>query len=575
MGNTWTQDTRKTWENEDVKLWKDNCWILQKQYYNGYEGAQFHRIDCSQEGNVELLTAKICFALFGMPTEADATSLLDGYTSDQQKDAIAFVERICELYKLGKDAAVEIMPLFICCKSNQLEYTLPIFRLRLDDETIKYLDTFKRVYKSWQDWQDNNKFPMMKYCFPTPGFYSCSEVHEKYNENESPRISFGTSPACDVSARVASTLDVSSMITSFGSAGIIIAGMFTPLAPVILVGGTIAGLSGAAWGTTRSVQRLVDKGQHGESLSDLESVTSWLAIALMPLSVATSAVKATLTSGARVSGRIFSSTVRTAATILNCTTLGLQSGMIVLGLANLVQKAKNKQLTPLDVLQYSMTIFFFTNTVMQPKTASGIIAKAQSEHIQQYRESMTDDATRSTFERYLNQNKGDGGIQDTSKIVRNLNKIDNPDQVFRGLADVDSIAIGGRKGNTLIIAKDGETPIRVSVKSTATTSSPLQSNQMTGQQRNQLDETLDPRKRSLKTRVPNIEEMDENEAKRHNESHNFAEHGCDGAITSAGLSISGDLGVENIIDVSPTLDLGDGYRGEHEHRPAKPANVQD
>ncbi|GMS93138.1 hypothetical protein PENTCL1PPCAC_15313 [Pristionchus entomophagus] len=497
MGNTWTQDTRKTWENEDVKLWKDNCWILQKQYYNGYEGAQFHRIDCSQDGNVELLTAKICFALFGIPTEADATSLLDGYTTDQQKDAIAFVERICELYKLGKDAAVEVRLSPPCGYGNCMNPTNWSTRCRFSDfATITYMDTFKRVYKSWQDWQDSNKFPMMKYCFPTPGYYSCSEVHDKYNENESPRISFGTSPACDISARVASTLDVSSMITSFGSAGIIIAGMFTPLAPVILVGGTIAGLSGAAWGTTRSVQRLVDKGQHGESLSDLESVTSWLAIALMPLSVATSAVNATLTSGARVSGRIFSSTVRTAATIINCTTVGLQSGMLVLGLANLVQKAKNKQLTSLDVLQYSMTIFFFTNTVMQPKTASGIIAKAQSEHIQQYRESMTDDAMRSTFERYLNQNKGDGGIQDTSKIVRNLNKIDNPDQVFRGLADVDSIAIGGRKGNTLLIASDGEAPIRVSVKGTAIKSSSLQSNQMTGKQRNQLDETLDPRKRS-------------------------------------------------------------------------------
>lgn len=32
----------------------------------------------------------------------------------------------------------------------------------------------------------------------------------------------------------------------------------------------------------------------------------------------------------------------------------------------------------------------------------------------------------SAFKTYLDDNKGDGGIKDTSKIVRNLNKMEDP-----------------------------------------------------------------------------------------------------------------------------------------------------
>lgn len=100
----------------------------------------------------------------------------------------------------------------------------------------------------------------------------------------------------------------------------------------------------------RSVHRLVDKGGHGESLTDLESLTCWLSILITPVSFATAAANGALAAGARNSGRIFSSTVRTAATILNFTNFGLSSVMFVCGLANLIEKAQNDQLTALDIL---------------------------------------------------------------------------------------------------------------------------------------------------------------------------------------------------------------------------------
>lgn len=54
------------------------------------------------------LRAKVCFPLFGLPTDSNANTLLDGYTPEQQKEAATFVDKICELYPLKKQATVEV-----------------------------------------------------------------------------------------------------------------------------------------------------------------------------------------------------------------------------------------------------------------------------------------------------------------------------------------------------------------------------------------------------------------------------------------------------------------------------------
>ena len=199
-----------------------------------------------------------------------------------------------------------------------------------------------------------------------------------------------------------------------------------------------------------SINRLVDKGDHGESLADLESFTCWLTIILTPAHLVTSVTNGALAAGARNSGRIFSSTVRTAATILNLTTLGLDSLMLVFGLANLIEKAKNDQLTTLDIVQFSLSVFFFGHTLIQPKTASGIIKAAQNEHINAYKNSMDDPKAQEAFQNFVDRNRGNGDITTNSKIVRTINRINDPDAFFKGVGDM-KVDLGGRKGRTVFL----------------------------------------------------------------------------------------------------------------------------
>ena len=199
---------------------------------------------------------------------------------------------------------------------------------------------------------------------------------------------------------------------------------------------------------------LVDKGTHGQSLKDLESLTLWFSIAATPLHFASSAETGVLARGAVQEGRIFSQGMRTFASVLLCTTFGLDTALISFSFANLVKKYQDDQLTSLDLVQFSMSAFFFTNTLIQPKTAYGVIKKAQTAQFGRISKSMTDKTVKETFDKFLKTNKVDGSIQDRSKIVQAVNRMKDPNKFFRKAAadpSVKSIEIGGRKGTTNLL----------------------------------------------------------------------------------------------------------------------------
>lgn len=174
-----------------------------------------------------------------------------------------------------------------------------------------------------------------------------------------------------------------------------------------------------------SVQRLIDKGGHGESLTDLESLTLYFSIAATPLHFISSLANAKLATGA-AQGKVFTSSTRVLATLLNISTIGIDGALMALGLANLINKAKAGQVSTLDVLQFSMSIFFFANTLVQPKTVGQIIKEAQRQRIQEISNSMRDADAQMAFQDYLQKNAGsmhkDAEVIKTLTLIKNLNE---------------------------------------------------------------------------------------------------------------------------------------------------------
>ena len=128
----------------------------------------------------------------------------------------------------------------------------------------------------------------------------------------------------------------------------------------------------------------------------------------------------------------------------------MDSVNVAFGLANLIEKKNKNQLTELDVVQFSMSIFFFGHTLIQPKTAYGIIKAAQNKHIADYKNPFTEQVVQRAFQNFVERNRGSGNIKDNSKIVRTINKIEDANRFFRDIGDMP-VNIGRRAGRTVII----------------------------------------------------------------------------------------------------------------------------
>ncbi|CAJ0594874.1 unnamed protein product [Cylicocyclus nassatus] len=451
MGNTLAGETLGTWDDEDVLKWKKDARMQQQTFYLQFEGTQFHDIS---DLSVALRVTKIAFAIIGLPT-TEKEKLEDAYSDEQRAFAKTVYDKIHEVYMEAPIKQFRLGFIFICCKEGEKQYQVPLFRLVWNCEggvnDVRYIDTSCRVYKSAQDWKDNNRLPMLKYCYPKRLFYTCSDSYDyDFDVDKDVVLEYGTSPACDLTARLGRIGDVVISTTAM-TVGLV--SMFTPAgfvsAPLLLT----VGVSSGVYGAGRAIDRLIDKGSHGESLGDLESILLFVAIAASPLNLLSGFVNARLAAGA-AAGRIFSQTERILATLLIMTTFGIDSFSMVLNIASLVKKKMEGNLTSLDVLQFSVSLLFFANTVVQPKTATGVIAKAQEARIGAISETMTDQQAKEVFKAYLKENKGDGGIKATSKVVRNLNRMEDPNAFFKGAAGFKSIQIGGRKGKTVLLTSE-------------------------------------------------------------------------------------------------------------------------
>ncbi|KAF1755031.1 hypothetical protein GCK72_021598 [Caenorhabditis remanei] len=439
MGNTLGGEYLSTWDNADVKKWQETARNMQQCTYLQFGGSQFHDLT---DLSVELRVTKICYAIYGPPIE-EADTLEEAYSKDQREFGTKCYDKILEMWKKAPEPRFKLGFIFVFCKEGDKEFQVPLFRLlwekKGNTDTNRYIDTSLRVYDCAKDWKENNHMPMMKYCHPENLFYTCTnDWSYNFDEKEEVVLGFNTSPACDLVSRIARVADV--IITTVGMTVGVVA-IFTPAGfisgPILLS----VGAGSAGWGVGRATQRLIDKGTHGESLTDLESALLWLSLAAAPLNLLNGFVGAKLAAGA-ASGRIFSQTQRVLATLLMFTVVGVDSFSFLLNLTNLIDKAIKDQLTTLDVLQFSVSTLFFGNMLIQPKTATGIIKKAQNQKIQEISKKMTDADAKVAFKKYLDANKGKGGIHDGAKIVRDLLKMEDPNAFFNGVKNLDQLGIG-------------------------------------------------------------------------------------------------------------------------------------
>lgn len=162
-------------------------------------------------------------------------------------------------------------------------------------------------------------------------------------------------------------------------------------------------------------------------MTDLESLTLYFSIAATPLHFLSSLATAKLVTGA-AQGSVFTSNSRVLATVLINTTLGVDGMLLVFGVVNLIERYASRQVSALDYLQLSMSVFFFANTLAQPRTASNIIKEAQRQRIQEISNSMHDADAQKAFQKYLEKNQG--GMHKNAEVIKTLTLINDVNGFF-------------------------------------------------------------------------------------------------------------------------------------------------
>ncbi|XP_076625984.1 uncharacterized protein LOC143344136 [Colletes latitarsis] len=451
MFDTLTKYHKPVWDEPETKKWEKTARDIQQMFYLTFEGKQW---DVYQKKEYDLLRTKVCYALFGPPKDANDNfgNIENAYDEDKRDSGDKIKDKIIQVHQnYSHCRSLHVGIIFVYCKQDDKQFYVPIFRIRINETTEEsyYVDTNCRVYESWNDWEKNNKLEMMLYCYPKPGFYTCSkDSRYKFDVKGDVALEFGTSPACDLISRIGRTLDVTSGVTGFIGTGVGVLSFFTPLAPIALTTVGIASTTSAAYGAARSVQQLVDKGTHDESLLDTESMMSALSVIMLPLHVGTSVVNSKLIAGART-GRTFTSLQQVGATFLNMTTVAIDASAVLIGFKTLYDKKQEGTLKPLDVLQFSLSVFFFSHTLIQPKTANGIIKKAQTQYFQEYKSQMTDDVAQKTFQKFIDDNYTN--IKNGANITKTINTIYDPETFFKSVGPETSIKISDNTEGIFII----------------------------------------------------------------------------------------------------------------------------
>jgi len=103
-----------------------------------------------------------------------------------------------------------------------------------------YIDATGRTYKSWTNYIEKNNLPECTMVLPKNGFYQSDPIYSPTEDYSTVWLEIVDSHACTWTAKLCNGMDVVSSVVGFGTVGLTVASMFTPLAPVVVVSGKLS-----------------------------------------------------------------------------------------------------------------------------------------------------------------------------------------------------------------------------------------------------------------------------------------------------------------------------------------------
>ncbi|XP_029159870.1 uncharacterized protein LOC114931896 [Nylanderia fulva] len=287
-------------------------------------------------------------------------------------------------------------------------------------ETL-YIDTSGRVYKSWEDYIEKNNLPKCTMILPKGGFYQADLLYPVTEDYSTVWLEVRESPACRWTKRICNGIDVVSNIAGFGTAGLGVAALFTPLAPVAVITGLVATGITSAWTVGRSSQELIDRRKHEQSihLMDKEALPHWLGIAGTTFGLGVVGGSAAL-SKAAANGKTIPTLAKAAFNTVQGGNLIFNGVGIVYQGFSLVDKYRtDKTVSHKDALYLAMHVMFFAGSVVKIQFANDIVESTQGKVINDYKDTLCKKNLRKKFNRVARK----AAESNTCKISENAEVI--------------------------------------------------------------------------------------------------------------------------------------------------------
>jgi hypothetical protein len=336
------------------------------------------------------LSKKIAFALLGPPSDENDDKTF-GYSSEEWEKVTEIKEKCIENCEMqdGYDNSVCVAFIFVCAfKSGSSSTIAPLIRVKkstgTDIRNSYFIDPCGRVYNTWKEYLEGNIFD---------GWWICVPLGAVYSEDEKVKVEFIDQSSRDLRAQddVHNTnkraLRITKLMMSYIQDPV-------PIAWALNVVRAAVEAPGVAYGAGRSICEQVDHSNHDQSICLLDSEERALSVSRVAI------------------------------------------------VKSLHKFSRKKVVPPLDVLQLTAFVFFFTHSEVSFKAACNLIIEVQDKKLSEKRQSLEPDDQK-VFDNML---KGQqemvtpgkvcemhGKVREmhgSNKFIRELNRIDNLPEFF-------------------------------------------------------------------------------------------------------------------------------------------------
>ncbi|XP_034483888.1 uncharacterized protein LOC117789014 [Drosophila innubila] len=295
-----------------------------------------------------------------------------------------------------------------------------------------YVDENGRVYQNWDSYVTENELPEGIMVTPRRGVYNLTARGDVLLES-------WQTPAGSPRKKVLGALDTTSAVGGFAAAGLGIAGIagFTIAAPVMLVAGAV-GLASAGYATARSGAQLVDRSAHEQSINvtDRTARSHWLGVIAGAVGLGAAGATSALTAATNA-GREVSAITQLTVNSMNISCIMMSGTGVVNSVIDLFLKYNDgDDISTMDVLQLSASLFLFTHSVSNFKLASTIINDTSNSRIGNYRDTLSN-RQRRIFDKMVKETTRVKGVRQANMdIIRNVNEMPSR-QAFNDLYKIN------------------------------------------------------------------------------------------------------------------------------------------